>query len=134
MSESSLAARLAVERPQIPTATVTPSPDSSEYEAFSFGRVGRRAQPMIEFQKADGYRLVLAYVDLRSISTTDPNRGFSLEFADRTINVSGNELGRCYEYLRQNRVSQMRELPNLDRFTTNPIIDSLSINHRRRGS
>ncbi|MDA7980159.1 MAG: hypothetical protein MPJ50_15440 [Pirellulales bacterium] len=84
--------------------------DERDYQAFSFGRVSSRLQPMIEFVKADGYRLTLSYMDLKSIATNDPSFGFELSFVHQTICIEGRHLETCYRYLQRNRVESVQEV------------------------
>lgn len=83
--------------------------EEAEYQAFSFGRVGPRPQIMLEICKADGYRLALPYIDLKKITTMNPDRGFELHFSDQKILVEGQNLKDCYRYIKQNRLDSMLE-------------------------
>lgn len=106
MSESSLASLVGTS-PRRGRADSIAEPE--EYQAFSFGRVGARAQLRIEFRKADGYRLVLPYVDLKSIETVDPQYGFRLQFVEKQINIEGQNLGSCYDYIKNDRLLDVIE-------------------------
>lgn len=81
----------------------------SEYQAFSYGRVGTRPVSMVCFVKADGFHLVLPYIDLQSISSADPSEGFELEFTARRITVNGRNLSVAFKYLREHRLAEIAE-------------------------
>ena len=88
---------------------VRPAEETEIYQAFSFGRVGLRPQLMLCFIKCDGLHLALPYADLRSISTSDPSKGFQLEFSGREILIEGTNLDVCFRYLRDHRLSELTE-------------------------
>lgn len=106
MSESSLAAMVGTARRSEAQA---PKVSVEDYQAFSFGRVGRSTQHRIEFRKADGYRLVLPYIDLKAIETRDPESGFRLHFIAREVEIEGSGLLKCYQLLRDERVAEIIE-------------------------
>ena len=83
--------------------------EEAEYQAFAFGRVGPKALIMLEIWKSDGYRLVLPYIDLKRISTMNPDAGFELHFPDHKVLVEGRNLKECYRYIKQNRLDSMVE-------------------------
>lgn len=83
--------------------------EEAEYQAFSFGRVGPRPQIMLEICKSDGYRLVLPYIDLKKITTMNPDNGFELHYSDQKVVVEGRNLKECYRYIKQNRLDSMLE-------------------------
>ena len=79
-------------------------------KAFSYGRIGTRPQLMLCFIKCDGHHLAMPYSDLRSISTSDPNKGFILEFDNKEILIEGTNLTPCFRYLRDQRLSELVEI------------------------
>lgn len=83
--------------------------EEAEYQAFSFGRVGPKPQIMLEICKADGYRLALPYIDLKKITTMNPDMGFELHYLDQKVVVEGHNLMACYRYIKQNRLDSMLE-------------------------
>ncbi len=87
-----------------------PNDDTDAYQAFSYGRVGLRSQLMICFVKCDGHHLVLPYADLRSITSSDPDKGFLLEFVGREITVEGTNLLICFRHLRNQRLAELIEI------------------------
>lgn len=113
-----------------PAPIEVPREEEADYQAFGYGRVGRRPEIMIEFQKANGYRLALQYIDVKEIETHDPDKGFVIHAPRRKITVEGDGLLNCYRYLRQNRIA---ELVECDRPTAmaasagDPIITCLRI-------
>jgi hypothetical protein len=109
MSESSLASLVGKSHATKLSPRTAEQAIDEEYQAFTFGRVGRRAQQRIEFRKADGYRIVLPYIDLKSIEANDPDRKFELSFLGRKITIEGNNLQHCYHYLRVDRVLEIQE-------------------------
>lgn len=80
-----------------------------EYQAVSYGIVGRRPEIMLEFHRADGFRKAIAYIDIKEIDTSDPAKGFLIITPARKISVVGVNLERCYRYLKQNRIAELRE-------------------------
>ncbi len=104
--------------------------EEAEYQAFAFGRVGPRALIMLEICKSDGYRLVLPYIDLKRISTMNPDLGFELHYPDQKIVVEGRNLKECYRYIKQNRLDSMVEAERtgvMAGVQQAPIINSIRI-------
>ena len=91
-------------------ADVRPTEEVEIYQGFSYGRVGTRPQLMLCFIKCDGHHLAMPYCDLRSISTSDPNKGFVLEFDNKEILIEGTSLFTCFRYLRDQRLSELVEI------------------------
>ena len=87
-----------------------PTEEVEIYQGFSYGRVGTRPQLMLCFIKCDGHHLAMPYSDLRSISTSDPNKGFVLEFDNKEILIEGTSLFTCFRYLRDQRLSELVEI------------------------
>lgn len=117
-------------------ALIVPEPaeDASEYQAFSFGRVGTRARAMICFIKADGFHLALPYLDLRSISTIDPAKGFELEFGNRKITVTGRNLEVAFRYIRDHRLAELTEMLRHDALKlaeSDSVVDELRVSQTK---
>lgn len=117
MSESSLKAWASDHSHARPITKPASSTEDSEYQAFSFGRVGTRHQLMVEFVKADGYRLTLPYIDLKQIVTNNPQQGFELFFVTKTIRIEGDQLEDCYRYFKRNRVEYICEVTRAQAFS-----------------
>lgn len=83
-------------------------PDETEiYRAFAFGRVGLRPYFMLCVIKCDdALHGALPSVVLRSGSTSDPLRGFPLEFSSREILTERTHLEVCFCNLRDHRLSE----------------------------
>ena len=97
--------------PKRPTLVSASSPaEQSEYQAFSFGRVGIKAIAMIGFVNADGHHLVLPYLDLRSIQSIEPSLGFDLKFPEWKITVVGRNLATPFRHIREHRLAELIEL------------------------
>ena len=130
MSETSLKAFAAQSGVRRASAVEPKLEEEAEYQAFGFGRVGRGPEIMVEFRKADGYRLALQYIDLKELESHDPDKGFVIHAGRRKITVEGSGLASCYRYLRQNRVAELIEA---DRPTamavssSEPVITSIRI-------
>lgn len=104
--------------------------EEAEYQAFAFGRVGRRPEIMIEFHKADGFRLNVQYIDIKEIETTNPDKGFSIRTPMHKFIIEGANLDRCYRYLQQNRIAELKEIDRptaMSTTTDEAIITSLRI-------
>ncbi len=71
--------------------------------------VGTKAELMLEFHRADGYRLAIPYIDIKEIETQDPAKGFQIRTAARKFTLEGANLERCYRYLKQNRIAELKE-------------------------
>ncbi len=125
MSETSLRSILNTPPAKKDYGAVIRSEEEPEYRAFAFGRVSIRPQLMIEFSKADGFHLILPYMDIKSISTPDPSKGFILEFSGRKITIEGNNLTNCFRYMRENRVAILVEADRVSAMQeaeTEPVI------------
>ena len=92
------------------TDELRPGDDTEIVQGFSFGRVGQRPQLMLCLIKCDGHHLVLPYADLRCITTSDPDKGFLLEFVGREILIEGSSLMMCFRYLRDQRLAELVEI------------------------
>lgn len=84
--------------------------DASEYQAFSFGRVGSKAIAMIGFVRSDGHHLILPYLDLREIQSIEPSTGFELEFPKWKVTVVGRNLTTPFRHIREHRLAELIEL------------------------
>ena len=105
-----------------------------EYQAFAYGRVGRKAEIMLEFRKANGYRLCIPYIDLKEIETSNPTKGFVISTLKRKITIEGSNLERCYRFLQQNRIAELMEIDRPAAMTADKadaIISSLKIENPR---
>lgn len=101
-----------------------------EYEAFSFGRVGQRPQIMLEICKSDGFRLTIPYIDLKSISTMNPDLGFELKFGEQRVLIEGRNLIHCYRYIKQNRLESIVELGRegaMNLAETDPVVCGIKL-------
>lgn len=79
------------------------------YQSFSFGRTGTRPQLMLSYVKSDGHHLVLPYADLRAIISSNPLKGWQVDYSGREIIVEGTNLEVCFRYLRDHRLSELVE-------------------------
>ena len=71
--------------------------------------LARRAEIMLEFHKADSYRLTIPYIDIKEIETSYPANGSTVKTAARKITIEGANLEGYYRYLKQNRVAELKE-------------------------
>ncbi len=111
-----------------------PNAETDDYQAFSYGRVGLRPQLMLCLVKCDGHHLVLPYADLRSISGSDPDKGFLLEFAGREALIEGTNLLICFRYLRTQRLAELVEIDRpaaLSQPADTPVIHKLTLRKPR---
>jgi hypothetical protein len=51
----------------------------------------------------------LPYIDLKKITTMNPDNGFELHYSDQKVFVEGRNLKECYRYIKQNRLDSMLE-------------------------
>ena len=86
-------------------------PDAEEYQAFSFGRVASRSQPMLTFYKNDDYVEAISYANLNRIWTSDIERELKLDFGDRQVRIEGDNLADLFQYISTNRCSEIKEQP-----------------------
>ncbi len=109
MSETSLADLVGTVSQRRPAARPAKFDDEPEYRAFTFGRVGARSQPRFEICKCDGYQLMLAYVDLKTVETMNAANGFVLGFLGFKVAIQGQNLLPCYRYLFTERIDAIVE-------------------------
>ncbi len=64
---------------------------------------------MLDLVRADGYHLAISYIDIKEIDSSNPDNGFTLYTPRRKISIEGTNLRKCYDYLRQNRVAELRQ-------------------------
>ena len=83
--------------------------DTEEYQAFSFGRVASRSQPMLTFYKNDDYVEAISYANLNRVWTSDIQRELKLDFGDRQVHIEGNNLSDLFHYIVTNRCAEVRE-------------------------
>lgn len=91
------------------TEEIRPAEETEIFQSFSFGRTGLRPQLMLSFVKSDGHYLVLPYADLRAITSSNPAKGYQLDYSGREIVVEGTNLEVCFRYLRDHRLSELVE-------------------------
>jgi hypothetical protein len=108
MADQSLQTILGV-APRRPLVNPSQVDEDTEYQAFSYGRVGTRAAAMICFIKSDGFHLALPYMELRSVTTANPADGFEMEFSTQRIIVEGRSLVVPFRYVRENRLVEIVE-------------------------
>lgn len=116
---------------------VRPSEESETYQAFSFGRVGIRPQLMLCVVKCDGHHLVLPYIDLHAISTSNPDKGFLLEFSRREILIEGTSLLICFRYLRDHRLAELTEIDRpsaMSQPDETPVVQKITIRKPKAGA
>lgn len=107
-----------------------------EYQAFSFGRVGPRPQIMLEICKSDGFHLVLPYIDLKAISTMNPDLGFELKFGEQRVLIEGRNLLLCYRYIKQNRLESIVELGREGTMSVaekDPVVSGIKLSTSKKG-
>lgn len=80
-----------------------------DYSAFARGRVGRRPQMMLAFQKCTGEVEVFAYSTLRRIQSRDPDRGFAINFGDVELTIEGQNLMQLFHYVCEHRAVEIVE-------------------------
>lgn len=83
--------------------------ESSEYTAFSHGRVGRQPQMMITFRFASGRIEAFAYSMLSHIESDDPNTSFRLDFGKQATTVTGTNLATLLRYVTEHRCVEIIE-------------------------
>lgn len=136
MSESSLAQFVGTAGKRRPATVAAKADDEQDYRAFSFGRVGLRPQIRIELRKSDGYHLMLAYVDLKTVETMNPENGFVLSFPSFKITIEGQNLTDCYNYLATDRVATIVEATRglvLSTPASEPLITAIKLERAMPG-
>jgi hypothetical protein len=113
-----------------------PAEETEIYQAFSFGRVGIRPQLMLCLVKCDGHHLVLPYADLRAIITSEPDKGFLLDFGGRELLIEGTSLLICFRYLRDHRLAELSEIDSSSAMLQpegTPVVHKITIRKPRPG-
>ncbi len=103
-------------------------PAESEYEAFSYGRVGIRPQLMLSFRKANGLVKVRPYALLQGLDSDDENSAFALSFPGLVVTVQGRNLSRLFVFICLHRVAEINEADTAMQFTeseSNCVVASL---------
>ncbi len=109
MSETSLrtfAAQNNVKRFAVPEPKFE---EEDENKAYSFGRIGPKAEHFLDIVRADGFHQAIAYIDIRRIESSDPKCGFSITTAMQKYVFEGFNLTKCFNFLLQCRVAELRE-------------------------
>lgn len=87
-----------------PQQKAVPSPEQSSESA----RALPPGQMMLDLWFANGNHHAFAYIDLRSMKF-NPSEGIVLEFATRTVTITGRRLKLVYELLSRHQVRFLRE-------------------------
>jgi len=109
------------------------APVESEYEAFSYCRVGIRPQLMVTFRKSNGTVKVRPYSLLQALDSEDGNSGFRLEFPDVSVLVQGRNLSKLFAFLALHRVADVVEADIATQFAEaerNCVVESLEFEFR----
>ncbi|TWT35221.1 hypothetical protein KOR34_01090 [Posidoniimonas corsicana] len=104
--------------PRQEAAATAPTGDHSDvdYRAFSYGRIGRRAQMMVAFVKGSGQTEAYPYSMLSRLAAENPERGCRLWFGPVVVTVEGEGLEKLCQYLREHRVLEVNEASHEQRF------------------
>ncbi len=100
----------------------------SEYEAFSYGRVGIRPQLMLGFRKCNGAVMVRPYAMLDAISTDEENSGFTIDFPKVSVIIQGRNLSKLFRFVCLHRVAEIIEADVATQFTEseeNCVVESI---------
>ena len=87
-----------------PQQRAVPSPEQSNESA----KVLPPSQTMLDLWFTSGNHHAFAYIDLRSMRF-DPSEGIVLEFATRTVTITGRRLNPIYELLTRHQIKYLRE-------------------------
>ena len=107
------------------------NPEEDDYTPFANGRVGLRPQLMIIFRKVDGTSHAFAYSHLYSVTTENENAGFTADFGQHRVTVTGRNLEQLYRYICQHRVQAVQEMSernSLPLDPADPIITQIKVN------
>lgn len=110
--------------------------EADEYQAFIFGRVASRSQPMLTFYKNDDYVEAISYANLNRIWTSDINRELKLDFGDRQVRIEGDSLSQLFDYLCTNRCAAVVEQTKQEALSVahkDPKVLRIEIYCRRKG-
>lgn len=107
MGETSLQTKLGLTA-QRPVVGID-STEESEYQAFTYGRVGIRSVAMLCLIKSDGFHLALPYIELHAIRTMSPSDGFELEIGTQRIEIQGRNLLPAFRFIREHRLAELCE-------------------------
>lgn len=86
------------------------SEGESEYTAYAQGRVSRSSQLSVIFRMADGSARALAYSHLYSVESSQMALGFTMDFGQCKVRVTGRNLEMLFRLTCQYRVAEIREI------------------------
>ena len=90
-------------------------PDADgEYQAFSFGRIGNRVQPVLLVRSADGQVEGFPYAEFGGIISEDEENGFTVKFGARTVSVEGRNLKGLFDHVCTFRAAEICEASEND--------------------
>lgn len=126
--------RALLQRPPEDEDVRSQSVDEDAETAFTFGRVGSRPQLTLLFQRASGAVFGYPYANLTALRSEDPDLGFTLEFGDAVVKVTGRNLEMLFQYVCDHKASRIEEARRAAVFGTdsrNAVVESLNLHDSR---
>jgi hypothetical protein len=118
--------------------TVRPAQESevTEERSFANGRVGNRAQVTLVFRKKNGSVRGFSYVHFFSIESDKPAEGFSIEFSQFRVTVSGRNLEPLFRLVCAHRVAEIGEVDSSEFFARaekEPLVERIDFRSLKTG-
>jgi hypothetical protein len=108
----------------------------ADVKPFVSSRIGDRPQAMVVFRKKNGSVRGFSYVLFYSIEADNPAEGFSMEFSQVRVTITGRNLESLFHMVCMHRVAEIREVDASDLFKTNndePAIERIDFRNKKGG-
>lgn len=114
------------------SAAAQNEPDTNdEYTAYANGRVGRMAQPSLILRFADGSSRAFAYSYFYGAESDDPAMGFTIDFTQHKVRITGRQLQMLYRFVCSHKVAEISEIGRSQMFALSedaPVVEKIDIN------
>lgn len=101
-----------------------------EYKAYANGRIGRHAQHVLVFRRADRSIRAFAYSYFFGVESDDPALGFTLDFGQQKVKVHGRNLDELFGFVCQFRVAEICEADRSQAFKADasaPVVERIEL-------
>lgn len=109
MNERSPTLRNLLERVEREPVVAPNNEEQPEYTAYAQGRISRHPQLSLMFRWADGSVRAFAYAYFCGAESSEPARGFVLDFSPHKIKISGRNLELLLRLVCEHHVAEIRQ-------------------------
>jgi hypothetical protein len=102
----------------------------AEYQPFANGRIGNQPQLTLVFRKKDGSVHGFSYSYFYSIESDNPDAGFTVDFSNAKVEVTGHNLEHLFRLVCQHRAAEIIEANRnhlLQKLDTEPAVERISL-------